>query len=118
MEKKFELTPEMQAKIDEIKKDHDIRELSPADLDGVAGGNGPTVNVYGTEMGEAEFNAFMCEIAESFGIDVAFMFFQEITGEDPYSGEYKGSGSFFSSTAPRNVMNVILNTYWRLRCGY
>ena len=36
----FELTPEMKAKIDEIKKEHGVRELNPAELDGVAGGSG------------------------------------------------------------------------------
>ena len=53
MEKKFELTPEMKAKIDEIKKAHGVRELSKDELEGVGGAHPSireTVNIISTPM--------------------------------------------------------------------
>ena len=43
MEKKFEPTPEMKAKLEELKantKTHEVQELSVADLENVSGGSG------------------------------------------------------------------------------
>ena len=38
MDKKFELTPEIQAKIEEIKNDQDVKDLTQEELDAVSGG--------------------------------------------------------------------------------
>ena len=108
MEKKYELTPEMRAKIEEIKKAHGVRELSRDDLDGVAGGGEPVVNVYGQPMTETEFNDFMLVIADAVGYAAAFEIFIEITGASHYRTKAMGGG-----TTDQERMALLLQDYWK-----
>ena len=106
MDKKFELPPEMQAKIEEIKREHGVRELSKDELDGVAGGfkyynidGVPWVTWDdGTEMPLADYYNIIKKCYNDFGADVAIEVANMLI-EDPHNEERLRTGiGFFYAT--------------------
>ncbi len=65
MEKKTELSPELKAKLEEIKRKHDVRELSMEELDGVAGGSAAKR----LGMSEEEMKELLCCVYSASGFD-------------------------------------------------
>ena len=90
MEKKFEPTPEMKAKIDELIRKveaQEVRELSADELDGVAGGQGCFVRdgvAYistDTPMGDMtvdDYYELVKLVYDSYGLDIAVNFALDI----------------------------------------
>ena len=70
MEKKPNLTPELQAKLDEFKKAHGIEELSPDELDSVAGGEGEDSGL----PSEEEALSLLLDVYHSFSLSMMFDF--------------------------------------------
>ena len=69
MEKKFELTPEIKAKLKQAEEKIISEGLSPEDLDDITGGAGPRqyYDVYlNSEEGEAEFGEWVLDEARAF----------------------------------------------------
>ena len=75
------MEPEMKAKIEALLKADNDDELNPAELATVSGGGDPTVNVFGMEMSQAEFNKLMMDTVNEVGGDAALEFFTKVTGQ-------------------------------------
>jgi hypothetical protein len=106
------MNPEIKAKVNEILKANGKRELSLDDMDKVNGGaSWDTINVYGAEMTEAEFNNMMLTMTEQFGFSVAMEVFQDVTG----LGKGAAVGSGISAKTDKGAMNVVLHDFWYMR---
>lgn len=95
MENKSKIDPRVSGKLDEFKSRLDVRELSPEDLESVAGGQYiPCGSGYLTTHEEIDqFCSMLDEIEKEFSKDVAYYFALDLIQSPHITNAYKASSS-------------------------